>query len=210
MQDIIIVCGGGHAASVADSLERAGEYRIIGYTDLHPGSLPYPYLGTDDTLAQYYAQGVRYAAMGLGQLGDASARRRLTAYLTELGYTLPAVIDPSAAVSPTAVLGAGVFVGKGAAVNAGASVETMAIINTHAVVEHDCTVGAFAHLAVSAVLCGGVTVGEDAFIGANATVLQTLTVGARALVGAGTLVCRTVPADTLVRQQLVTHTEERL
>ena len=39
-------------------------------------------------------------------------------------------------------------------------------------IEHNCVVGDFVHLAVGAVLCGGVLVERNAFVGAGATVLQ--------------------------------------
>ena len=35
MKDIIIVGFGGHARSVADCIERTGQYNIVGYTDLY-------------------------------------------------------------------------------------------------------------------------------------------------------------------------------
>ena len=61
----------------------------------------------------------------------------------------------------------------------------MCIINTGAIVEHDCIVDDFSHVAVGAVLCGGVSIGSETLIGANATVIQGRTVGNKCIVGAG-------------------------
>ena len=36
MEDIILVGFGGHAKSVINSIEKAGQYIIIGYTDMEP------------------------------------------------------------------------------------------------------------------------------------------------------------------------------
>ena len=61
-------------------------------------------------------------------------------------------------------------------------------MNTGAIVEHDCTVGAYSHMAPGAVLCGAVQVGEGVLVGANATVLPGVRIGAGARVGAGAVV----------------------
>ena len=49
-------------------------------------------------------------------------------------------------VSTNAEMGNGIFVGKNAVINAGATVGDNSIINTGAIVEHDCSVGEFAHV----------------------------------------------------------------
>lgn len=197
---IVLVGYGGHAQSVADSIEREGKYRIIGYTDRNPQTAPYPYLGTDDVLPDLYREGVRLAAVCVGYLGKGDIRERIYDRLRAIGYRLPTVIDPSAIVSGSAQIGEGSFVGKCAVVNADAWLGKMVIINTHAVIEHSCVVGDFSHVAVAAVLCGGVTVGSRSLIGANATVLQMLCVGSESIVAAGTVVTRDVGDRTLIKR----------
>lgn len=64
----------------------------------------------------------------------------------------------------------------------------MSIINTGAIVEHDCMVGAFTHIAVGSVLCGGVSVGSRTLVGANAVVIQERRIGNHCIVGAGSVV----------------------
>ena len=199
-EKILVIGCGGHAKSVVDAIEAAGQFDIAGFVGT-PQELAFTYrgyrvLGTDDDLPAIYAGGVRYAALGVGYLGEGRVRERLADRLTAAGFTLPPVIDPTAAVATDAVLGEGIFVGKQAVVNAAAAVDRLAIVNTAAVVEHDCRVGASSHVAVGALLCGGVTVGEHALVGAGATVLQGLTVGNNARVGAGATVLVNVPADT--------------
>lgn len=172
MEDIILVGYGGHAKSVADCIERKKEYSIIGYTEPAEVESRYPYLGTDEVLKHYYSKGIRNVAICQGYLGHGELRQKLYKFVKDIGYTLPVITDPSSIISSTAVIGEGTFIGKGAIVNAEARIGKMAIINTMSLVEHECVVGDFSHVAVSAVLCGQVEVGEAAFIGANSTVIQ--------------------------------------
>lgn len=185
MEDIVLVGFGGHAKSIADCIERAGKYRIVGYTDVKEAVSNYKYLGTDDSLQDIYDSGVHNAAIGIGYLGKGNLRQKIYDLLKKIGYTLPVIIDPSAVVSESADIAEGVFIGKGAIVNTEAKIGRMAIINTKSLVEHECCVGDFAHIAVAAVMCGQVTVGEGAFVGANATVIQCRTVGDNVIVPAG-------------------------
>lgn len=188
MEDIILIGYGGHAKSVADSIERIGLYNIIGYTDSADNYAAYKYLGTDDVLPKYLEQGCNKLAICIGYLGKGNIREILFKKFKEQGFIFPAIIDPAAIVSKSAVIGEGTFVGKGAVINADAKIGKMCIINTGAVIEHECIVEDFTHVAVGAVLCGQVKVGRAAFIGANATVIQCLEVGEGNIVPAGHVV----------------------
>lgn len=185
MEDIILVGYGGHAKSVADCIERAKKYHIVGYTDLMPHGSRHTYLGTDDMLMEYWGQGIKNAAIGVGYMGKGNLRERLYAKLKRIGYSLPVISDTSAIICGTVQIAEGAFVGKGAVINAEAKIGKMAIVNTMALVEHECAIGDFTHVAVSAVLCGQVEVGRAAFIGANATVTQCLHIPSNTVVPAG-------------------------
>lgn len=188
MEDIIIVGYGGHAKSVADCIERQKEYKIAGYTDLQKHESQYQYLGSDDELEKIYISGVKRAVIGIGYMGRGEVREKLYERLKKIGYILPVIKDPTAIISDTAVISEGVFVGKGAIVNAAAVVEKMVIVNTNALVEHECHVGEFTHIAVSAVLCGQVQIGKACLVGANSTVLQQRKVESYSVVPAGVTV----------------------
>lgn len=188
---------GGHAKSVADSIERQQKYNIIGYTDAEARESHYKYLGTDAVLKNYFGQGVKNAAIGIGYMGKGDVRVKLYEHLKHIGYSLPIIVDPSAVISETAQIGEGTFIGKGAVVNAEAAVGKMAVINTMALVEHECVVGDFTHVAVGAVLCGQVRVGDSVLIGANATILQCIDIPSNIIIPAGETVRRNyhIPND---------------
>jgi acetyltransferase-like isoleucine patch superfamily enzyme len=65
-------------------------------------------------------------------------------------------------------------------------------VNHGAIVDHDCTVGDWAHIAPGVVLSGEVVVEEGAMVGAGAIVLPGCRIGAWAVVGAGAVVTRDV------------------
>lgn len=172
MQDIILIGYGGHAKSIADCIEREKKYRIVGYTDSSEKDSPYSYLGSDEKLVDYFAQGICNAAIGIGYLGKGTVRQEIYSKLKNIGYNLPIIKDPTSVISESALIGEGTFIGKNAVVNADARIGVATIINTMALVEHECVVGDFSHIAVGAILCGQVQVGVASFVGANATVIQ--------------------------------------
>ena len=188
MEEIVILGFGGHAKSVADSIRRAGQFSIAGYTDLRPSDSPYEYLGTDDVLERLYASGIRSAVLGMGFMGKSSPRDSLTEMARKIGFRFPAIVDPSAQIARDAVVGEGAFIGKNAVLNAESSAGDFSIVNTGAIVEHESVVGAHSHIAVGAILCGGVRVGCRTLIGAGAVILQGLQVGNGCIVGAGSIV----------------------
>lgn len=191
MNDMVLVGFGGHAKSVADTIERTGQFNIVGYTDVKEDIEcgRYKYLGTDDALKNIYESGVRCAAVGVGYMGKGDTRDKLYKMLKDIGFELPVVVDPSAIVSETAVLGEGTFIGKGAIVNAEAKVGKMCIVNSKALVEHETVVGDYSHVAVGADLCGQVNLGDHVFVGAGAVVVQCADAGAGSFIKAGEVYC---------------------
>lgn len=189
---IVIIGGGGHARVVADIIDRGGRYHIAGYCDPagpRGGMAPLEFRGDDVALAAIRAEGVHAAFVALG---DNAHRARLGALARRLGFDLPAIPCPSAVISPRATIGAGAMIGSGAIVNAGARIDEFAIVNTRASIDHDCRIGAAAHVAPGAILLGNVTVGPLALVGAGATIINHVELGAGATVGAGAVVAQSV------------------
>lgn len=188
MEDIILIGSGGHAKSVADTVERTKEYRIAGYTDMEQSASPYEYLGTDDNLEDLFHKGIKKAVVCVGYLGRGTLRENLYLRLKSIGFMLPSIIDPSAIVSDSSEIDEGTFIGKRAVINAKAHIGKCCIINTGAIIEHECVVSDFVHISVATVLCGQVTVGKGAFVGANATVIQCRNIPEYTIIPAGEVV----------------------
>ncbi len=192
---ILLIGGGGNCKSVLDTILSLNEYEEIGIIDKQrKGKLfGVPMLGTDDDLPRLREEGWSKAVVSVGSVGDTTLRRRFFSMLSELGFSFPVIIDPTAAVSSNAEIGEGTFIGKKAIVNAGSVIGPVCIINSGAIVEHDCCVGAFSHISVGAVLCGGTVVGSDSHIGAGSTVRQQIRIGSSVMIGAGSVVVKDVP-----------------
>lgn len=190
MPDLILIGAGGHARSCIDVIEVQGVYRIIGLLDIPEkigtDVLGYPVISSDEGMAYYASLGV-YFLNGLGQIGEAPLRWKMSEKLDELGARLATVISPLAHVAVSAKVGEGSIVMHHALVNACTSIGRYAIINSKALIEHDCIVGDACHVSTGAILNGGVVVGDFGFIGSHATVIQGVHLKPHACVKAGAL-----------------------
>lgn len=191
--DIVILGNGGHAKSVADSIIRARKYRIAGYTDLVERDSQIRYLGTDDRLKDLYDQGVRFACIGIGYLGESFIRDKIIYRALEIGFQFPAIIDPTSIVISDTKIGMGTYIGKNVIVNSGSVIGSYCILNTGVIVEHENIVGEFSHIAVGSVLCGRVEVGHHSLVGAGSTVIQGISIGNECIVGVGSVVVSDIP-----------------
>ena len=194
---------GGHAKVLIEILRLSGEHNLVGLLDSDPklvGAvvLGLPVLGDDQLLEKLVQDGVKGFFVGVGSVGDPSARRKLFLLGRSRGLEAIRIVHPRATISASASLGDGVVVMAGAVVNACARVGDNVIINTGAVIEHDCAIGDHVHVATGACLTGGVRVEEGAHVGAGAVVRQGITIGSLAVVGAGAVVVRDVPAGVVV------------
>lgn len=192
MKKLVLIGGGGHCRSVMDAAIRMNEFDDIAIVD--PGILRgtivmgYPVVGDDSMLLQLQNNGFQYAFITVGNVGDASLRKKLFLMSNEYGFIYPDIIDPSAVVSEYSELGEGVFIGKNAVVNAGARIGDHVIINTGAIIEHDCMIGEFSHIAVGACICGECKIQEGSFVGANSTVIQEVSIKKNSFIKAGSIV----------------------
>lgn len=194
---------GGHALSVADSIIKSGEFRILGYTDLSKNNYidEYEYLGNDSILESLLKKGIKNAVISVGHVKSSDIRRKLYGMLKEIGYELPAIIDSSAVISANAIIGEGSFVGKNAVVNSKSTIGKMCIINSSSICEHETFIDDFSHVSIGAVCCGNVKIGCNCFIGANFTIIQNVSVGDNCIVGAASLVLKNIDNNTRVRRQ---------
>jgi sugar O-acyltransferase (sialic acid O-acetyltransferase NeuD family) len=182
----VVLGAGGHARSVVDVLERAGQ-SVVAVSGADTGEEPWhvDVLGDDRAAVQLIAaRGLRAVVA----IGAGAVRGRLVHELLDRGLSVPPVVASTATVSPHSVLGHGTVVLEHAHVGPATRVGEAVIVNTAAVVEHDCRVGAGTHVAPGAVLLGGASVGGGTLVGSGARVLPRVSVGAGATIGAGAVV----------------------
>lgn len=193
----LVMLGAGGHARVLHALLEAGGRQLAGICD--PGLAAQgvrawhgvPVLGADDALLKFSTAEVG-VINGLGQLVGARRRQVLFAHFSDLGYTFPPLVHPTAWVAPGVVLGPGVQVMAGAVIQPNCTIGANTIVNTRAGIDHDCSIATHVHIAPGATLCGGVTVGAGTFVGAGATIIQGIAVGQQAVIGAGVTLVRNV------------------
>ncbi|MBI3320929.1 MAG: acetyltransferase [Candidatus Omnitrophica bacterium] len=200
--DIVGVGAGGYAKILAELIEQAGRYHVVGLTETDRARIGttvagYPVLGDDDTLTTLYRKGVRTAFLGVGAVSSQGnrLRARLFRQLVELGFDVVTLIHPQAVISPSATIGAGSVVLAGAVINTGARVGENVVIYSGAVIEHDAVIGPHAHVSPGVSIAGGVTAEEGVFMGIGASIIQGVHVGAWATIGAGAVVLENIPGD---------------
>lgn len=186
--NLLIIGAGGHAHACIDVIEQHDQYRIAGLVgmpeEIHTRHLGYSVIATDVDLPQL-AKEYQYAFIAVGQIRSPDGRIRLYRQATELGFQLPAIIDPTAYVSRHSIIGSGSIVMHGAVVNAGAKVGSNCIINTCALVEHDSLVEDHCHISTGAILNGEVNIGPGSFVGSGAVIKEGVSLGEGCVVGMG-------------------------
>ena len=194
---IVIIGGGGHAKVVIDAMLLKNEFEIVGIVDKYSSAgssvCGIDVIGDDKALTAIFKDGVRHAFVGIGSVGNCDLRKRLYGELKRIGFQLPVIVHPDSTVAKDAILTEGVFIAARAVVNPGTIIGVNAIINTTSSVDHDCFIGAFAHIAPGAVLSGGVKIGDETHIGTGANIIQNVEVGQRCMIGAGVTVRHNLP-----------------
>lgn len=181
---MVVIGAGGHAKVVVE-LARSCGFEVVGCLDADDTPrlvVGAPVIGKDDMAAALLAEGVGFAALGLG---SNRTRERIGLRFEELGFELPALISPRATVSPSAVVERGAIVMPGAVLNADCRIGAFSIINTCASVDHDCRLGVAAHVAPGGRLAGSVVVGDRAMLGVGSAVAPGVSIGDDATLGAG-------------------------
>ncbi len=194
---VLVFGAGGHARVCLDALRDDPRIEVAGCVSadgLGIDHLDTPVIGRDDP-GIAASVGATHAFVAIG---DNEVRRRVTERCVAAGLSIVIARAGSAVVSPSARLGAGTLLAPGAVVNAATEIGEGVIVNTNATIDHDCRIGAFAHVAPAVALAGGVVVGAGALVGIGARVLPGVCVGEGAVVGAGAVVIADVEPFTTV------------
>lgn len=201
MKKLVLLGSGGHASVILSLLRHFDDIVVIGAVTIDnsiESFLGLPILGDDEVLGSLVGREATHFAMGLGSVGDASARIRCFRECTRVGLEPVTLVHPSASLDPSARAGDGTVILANCIVAAGSNIAENVIVNNGAIIEHGCSIEPHAHVATGACLGGDVTVGSGAHIGIGATVRQSIKIGPRAIVGAGAVVVKDVPAGGTV------------
>lgn len=198
---ILIIGAGGHSKVVADSINK-NEFQIVGMLDKDDSLAgkyvnDIPVIGSDNMAAKYYMDGIHYAVIGIGHLGNYHLRNNLFNKLKNIGFHMINVIHPSAVISESVMFGEGNVILPNVTINSGARLTDNNIINTCAIVEHDVEIGSNVHMGPGTIICGMSRVADNTFVGAGSTVIQGITIGENVIIGAGSTVIHSIKGSTI-------------
>lgn len=182
---------------VIETLRAAGGFSILGILDAQRSIGEkiegVSVVGRDGDMRKIFKDGVRFAFITVGSVGDTTVRRQLAESLLECGFQFPTILHSSAQIAASAKIAPGTFVAAGVVIQPGVRIGMHTIVNTGAIIDHDCIIGDFVHIAPGAVLSGGVEVGDDTHLGTGSRVIESRSIGRGCLVGAGSVVVEDLP-----------------
>jgi sugar O-acyltransferase (sialic acid O-acetyltransferase NeuD family) len=179
MRDVIVWGGTGQARVLNEALFDT-DNRIVAVFD--NASVAPPFSGIPFHVGEGGFRTFMKARRGSGDLYFLVAvggqdRLKLHDWLTGEGLRPLTVTHRVAYVAADATIGPGCQILAHATVCTQARLERSVIVNTAASVNHECRIGAGAHVGPGARLAGRVEVGERAFIGTGAVILPRLKIG---------------------------------
>ncbi len=199
---LLIVGAGGHAKICIDIIRQNNLYDIVGLTSNNAEKkdvMGVPVLGTDDeVLEKYFAQGVRFAVIGIGSLKRLTKRTEIFNQLKKIGFHIPTIIHPRAICEPSASIAEGCQVMAGAIIGSDVRINPNCIINSGSVISHDCYLEENIHLTPGSILAGNVYVGKDSIIGMGAAVYLGVIIGSGVIVSNHSNVLKDIPDNTIV------------
>ncbi|MDO8963144.1 MAG: NeuD/PglB/VioB family sugar acetyltransferase [Coriobacteriia bacterium] len=183
---LLVVGAGGHAKVVVDAAMAAG-HTILGIVG-SPGDPP-------EVLGHPVRQGTGVIDIDgfIVAIGDNRTRERIFNEYCAAGLLPASVVHPSAVIGRDVEIADGAFVAPGVIINTGARIGANAILNTGCRIDHDVVIGAHAHVAPGATLCGASRLGTGSLLGVGASVVPGAVIGAGAIVGAGAAVTGDLP-----------------
>ena len=184
-KDISIIGYSGHSYVCIDAALSMG-HDIIGYFENEEkfnNPFELKYLGSEkDKAAVADTNAMLFVAIGNNMIREGISQ------LNHLHNRLASLVHASAYVSAKATLDRGILIAAKAVVNPLVAIGEGAICNTACVIEHECSIGAFSHVAPGAVLAGNVKLGKRVFIGANSTIKEGVIIADDVIIGAGSVV----------------------
>lgn len=197
------IAGGGGAAleawAVLRAMEEAGRApgSFRGFLVVEPPQLDpkgYEVRGEPDFLASADPASCQVIVA----LGSPRARQRAARGFLDRGFSLAALIHPSAILGPETTLGEGCIVMAQAVLETHVRVGALGMINVHASIAHECTLGEACSLGPGARLAGRVALGDRCDLGVGAVVRPGVVLGNDVVVGAGAAVVKDHPGCALL------------
>ena len=202
MKNVVIFGSSGHAKVIADIIEQAGLYKIIGLIDknqpLGTESFGYKVLGSEDALPQqikeYDIEG------GIIGIGDNWVRHLVAQNIRQMipDFHFIKAVHPAAQIARQVTLKPGTVVMAGAVINSGSEIGEFCIVNTNSSIDHDNILEDYCSIMPNAATGGNVRVGAFSALGMGASILHQVQIGAHSIIGAGSVVLKDVVDNSVL------------
>ncbi|HEX3109811.1 MAG TPA: transferase, partial [Thermoanaerobaculia bacterium] len=150
-----------------------------------------PVLGTPDLLSRTPHDAIIVA------IGDNHTRRVVSERLVASGEVLATVRHPFTSIAADVTIGEGTMISAGVVITPGATIGRGVLLNTCCSIDHQSSVGDFAHVSIHVAIGANCAIGEEALIAPGAVVTTSRHVGARTTIGAAAVVLRDIGDDVL-------------
>jgi sugar O-acyltransferase (sialic acid O-acetyltransferase NeuD family) len=201
MKNVLIIGASGHGSVILDSIERSGEYNVIGFIDsFKPKGQRingYEILGNEANLPSLIEKFNIFG--GIVAIGDNWTRKNVVDRITHIfpDFEFITVIHPLAIVGKDVTIGQGTVLMPGAVVNANSVVGNHCIINTNSSLGHDGRMENYTSLASGVTVGGNCHVGWFSAISLGAKVIENITIMDHTIIGAGSLVLGDIPGNVV-------------
>ena len=193
MEDVVIIGGGGYAKVVISILKKLRKYNIVGYTDENDNGelLGVKYLGNDNILKKVYrTMNVQHAVLGIGQLQDATLKKKVVLNAEKIGFDFPIIVSPTAIVDENVSIGKGTIIRDNALISISSKIGCFSIIGTSVNINHDTIIGNYVNISLGSNVGMNVNIGNDILIGMGSTIMNYKIITDKCLIGAGSVVIK--------------------
>lgn len=189
LKDVIIIGAGGHGKVVADIIKLNGD-NVVGFLDDKPANLlpHFNVLGKVSDVEKYQDCYVFIA------IGNNAIRASID---RQYDLNLYTAIHPSAVVAADTKIADGCVIMANAVLNSGSMLGRCGILNTAATVDHDCNIGAYAHISPGVHVAGTVNVCHGTWLGIGSIISNNVNIKGgnlenNIMVGAGSVVIKDI------------------
>jgi sugar O-acyltransferase (sialic acid O-acetyltransferase NeuD family) len=146
-----------------------------------------PVIGTTADMKKYVGDADFFVA-----IGNNERREYFIECLLSMGASIPKLIHPNAVIAAGVQIGLGSSVMAGTVINPCTKIGKGVIVNTGASIDHDCTIGDYAHVAVGVHVAGMVNLGNRVWLKTGAVINNGVAICANSIVGPGAVVVNNI------------------
>lgn len=186
---LIIIGAGGHGKVVLDAALKMKQWEVIHFLDddINKQILKFDIIGKVEDAFKYKEEYDFFVA-----IGDNKKRKLVLENLMSMKSSIVTIIHPNTSLGMNVLIGDGCFVASGVVINPFTNIGEGCILNTSCSIDHDNSIGKYAHIAPGVRLAGFVNIGENCFLGIGSVVINNIEICDDCIIGANSLVIKSI------------------